>query len=207
MRGLKELLPLIIVVAIVAVLLLSWLQTGAQHLARKRAAMAAAPSAPVAGTFVAPGGPPGGAMAPVAVGLPPAPSTPDARLRQITTALLMYASDYDDKLPPMNDPIRLDFLLQPYVMRQNVFFDPVNKTRFGVNASLSLKSLSAISNHADTVVFFQQKPDKRTNKRWVAFLDGYVKAVDEKQWQRLSKSSGITRKPTTSKTRRKAKQN
>lgn len=208
MRGLKELLPLMIAVAIVAVLLLSWIRTGAQHLAHKRAAAVAPPRTSSANTFVvvAPGGPAGGPITPMAVGLPPAPSTPDARLRQLTVALLMYTSDYNDKLPPMNDPTRFEFALLPYVRQQNVFIDPVNKTRFGINASLSLKSLNAIQNRSTTIVFYQQKPDQRTKKRWVAFLDGSVKLLDEKQWQRLSRASGISPpSKTTSNTRRRGK--
>lgn len=192
MRGLRELLPLIIVTVIVAVILLSWLRTGAQFLARSSSA---------SGSGFVMGG--SGVGAPGAV--PAAMNTPDARLKQLAIALQMYLADYNNTLPPMSSPVDCELALLPYVLARDYFRDPATGDYFGINASLSFRSMNAIPNPADIVVFYQQKPGHGTKKRWVAFLDGHVKAVDEQAWRRLSKASGIGKKPAASNAKRKIK--
>jgi hypothetical protein len=108
----------------------------------------------------------------------------------------MYVADYDMRLPPMHSATRLQSLLMPYVNNPTFFIDPSSGTLFGVNASLSFKSMTSLRNAGNIVIFYQTQPEPGTNKRWVAFLDGHVKQVDQKQWQQLSRQSGITAKPS-----------
>jgi hypothetical protein len=174
MRGLKDLLPLIVSVAIVAILLTSWIRSAAKQIG-------SAP--PPAGVGM--GALPTGARPIVA-------ATPDARLRFLAMAIQMYASDYNMTLPPIRSATQLQPLLMPYVRDPNIFIDPTSGTLFGVNTSLSRKSMNNIRNPADIVIFYQMQPEPGTNKRWVAFLDRHVQQVDPKQWQQLSRTSGIT---------------
>ncbi len=177
MRGLKELLPLIIGVVIAVVILTSWLTKAAHFIAKSRASV---PSG-----FVTP---------PVR---PPAivtvSGTTDGRLRQLSFAIQMYCADYDDTLPPMTSATRLQGALLPYLKTNLTWYDPTTSSQFQFNKSLSYKKRDQIRNPATMVVFYQPFPDPATKKRWVLFLDGSVKQVDEKQWQRLSRASGITR--------------
>ncbi len=205
MRGLKELLPFIVAVGIATVILLSWIWSGARFVTRSRSAVPHAMPVPAGGAVSGVSPPIAGAPVASAPGISSStvrfhiPSTPDARLRLLTLALRMYTEDYHRVLPPFNNSTRLETLLSPYLAPYqgypNLFVDPINRTRFGVNPSLSGKSLSTIPNPANIIVFYQQAPDPRTGKRWVAFLDGHVKAIDNQQWQKLSKASGI--KPTS----------
>ncbi len=178
MRGLKELLPLIIGVVIAVVILTSWLTKAAHFIAKSR------PSS-VSSGFVTP---PVSSPAIVAV-----PSTTDGRLRQLFLAIRMYCADYDDTLPPMTSATRLQGVLLPYLKTNLTWYDPTTNSLFQFNKSLSYKKRDQIRNPATMVVFYQPFPDPVTKKRWVVFLDGSVKQVDEQQWQRLSRASGITR--------------
>ncbi len=175
MRGLRDLLPLIVGIIIVAILLISWIRSAAKQIS-------SAPRPVVGGV----GAPPTG-MAPVAVA-----TTPNARLGWLAKAIQMYVADYDMRLPPISSATQLQPLLMPYVKDPTSFIDPTSGTLFGVNTSLSLKSMNSIRNPTDIVIFYQMQPDPATNKRWVAFLDGHVKQVDQKQWEQLRRTSGIT---------------
>ncbi len=174
MRGLKDLLPLMVGIAIVAILLTSWIRSAAKQIGST--------SRPIGVGMLAP---PAGARPVVA-------ATPDARLRFLATAIQMYVSDYDMTLPPISSATQLQPLILPYVKDSRIFIDPASGTLLGVNTSLSLKSMNSIRNPADIVIFYQTQPEPGTNKRWVAFLDGHVKQVDQKQWQQLSRTSSIT---------------
>ena len=176
-RGLRDLLPLIVGIIIVAILLTSWIRSAAKQIGS---------SAPPAGV---------GMAAPPIAARPVVAATPHARLKWLAMAIQMYANDYNMTLPPMRSATQLQPLLMPYVRDPRIFVDPVSGALFGINTALSLKSMSSIRNPADIVIFYQTQPDTGTNKRWVAFLDGHVKQVDQKQWQQLSRKSGIPQKP------------
>jgi hypothetical protein len=176
-RGLRELLPLMAGIAIVAILLISWIRSAAKQIG----------SSPRPAGF--------GISAPARIRLA-APTTPNARLRHLALAIQMYANDYNMTLPPMHSATRLQSLLMPYVNNPTFFIDPSSGALFGVNASLSFKSMTSLRNAGNIVIFYQTQPEPGTNKRWVAFLDGHVKQVDQKQWQQLSRQSGITAKPS-----------
>jgi hypothetical protein len=176
-RGLRELLPLMAGIAIVAILLISWIRSAAKQIG----------SSPRPAGF--------GISAPTTI-RPAAPATPNARLGWLAKAIQMYVADYDMRLPPMHSATRLQSLLMPYVNNPTFFIDPSSGALFGVNASLSFKSMTSLRNAGNIVIFYQTQPEPGTNKRWVAFLDGHVKQVDQKQWQQLSRQSGITAKPS-----------
>jgi len=117
----------------------------------------------------------------------------------------MYLADYDMTPAPMQISLALEKVLMPYVKWRDALIDPLSGTRFEGNASLSFRSLNTIPNPGDIVVFYQQKPIPQVKKRLVVFLNGHIKSVDEQEWQRLSKISGIGKKPAASKARRKAR--
>jgi len=176
MRGLRDLLPLIAGILIVAILLTSWIRSAAKQISSGHN--------PIVRAGI--GAPPGGTARVVVA------TTPDARLKWLAKAIQMYVADYDMRLPPMRSATQLQPLLMPYVKDPTSFIDPTSGTLFGVNTSLSRKSMKSIRNPANIVIFYQMQPDPATNKRWVAFLDGHVKQVDQKQWEQLRRTSGIT---------------
>jgi hypothetical protein len=184
-RGLRDLLPLIVGIIIVAILLTSWIRSAAKQIGS---------SAPPAGV---------GMAAPPIAARPVVAATPDARLGWLAKAILMYVADYDMTLPPLSSTTQLQPVLMPYVAREpRIFIDPASGALFGVNTSLSYKSMKRIRNPADIVIFYQTQPEPGTNKRWVAFLDGRVEQVDPKRWQQLSRTSGITQPSGKKRTRK-----
>jgi hypothetical protein len=183
-RGLRDLLPLIVGIIIVAILLMSWIRSAAKQIG----------SSPP---------PAGGGMAALPTGARPVvAATPDARLRFLAIAVQMYASDYNMTLPPISSATQLQPLLMPYVKDASIFVDPTSGTTFGVNPSLSRKSMNNLRNPANIVIFYQTQPEPGTNKRWVAFLDGRVEQVDPKRWQQLSRTSGIPQPSGKKRTRK-----
>ncbi|GBC93982.1 hypothetical protein HRbin15_02484 [bacterium HR15] len=194
MRGLKEVLPLLIVAVVVVVILLSWIRTASRFIARSHSTSgAAAIPTPATGGFSG------------TTVMPPTPPNTHLQLRVISLAIQMYLQDYNQVLPPMNNPVYLEKILMPYAKQPNLLSDPISGTRFMANASLSFRPLNTIHNPADVIVFYQQKPDPQTGLRWVIFLDWHMKQVDAKQWQRLSKVSGISQNPPPSNTQRKGR--
>jgi beta-lactamase regulating signal transducer with metallopeptidase domain len=83
----------------------------------------------------------------------------EARLKQLGTALRMYAQDYDMVLPPMNDPLAAKKALYSYVRRQDdVFLVPGSDEPYQPNA--------AVSRHQMVGKFRVQNPGEKSSWFW-----------------------------------------
>jgi prepilin-type processing-associated H-X9-DG protein len=126
-------------------------------------------------------------------------------LRQIGVGLMMYAQDYDEKLPlmtsarsrrEMQQPLpprrsgTVQQVLMPYVRTPETFVHPATRQIYRPNPSLSRKSLGEIEDAATTVAFYEPAVAS-DGKRAVLFLDGHVERVPETDWPRLKKESKI----------------
>jgi prepilin-type N-terminal cleavage/methylation domain-containing protein/prepilin-type processing-associated H-X9-DG protein len=110
--------------------------------------------------------------------------------KQITNALLLYASDYDDRLPPA--PIWQDVLFD-YHKCPAILACPTRKTKipgFSYNALLHCRPLSDIHLPEEQALVFESDMGRRNasdpcvtfvtphNKRGhLGYVDGHVKAV------------------------------
>jgi hypothetical protein len=112
------------------------------------------------------------------------------RLKQATLAALMYTQDHGDELPPMQSADAVKEALLPYVRNADIFIDPETKQPFKANAVLSGKKIAHIQYPAETVLFYEEKPNAE-GMRAAAFVDGHTARVGDAEWQRIKKLSKI----------------
>jgi hypothetical protein len=111
-------------------------------------------------------------------------------LKQLALGVMMYVQDYDEILPPMQTPAKVQEVVQPYVKNPEMFKDPVTGEAYIPNPTLSQKKLAHIANPADFVLYFEPKPAP-DGTRGIAFLDGSAKRIKEEDWPRYVRSSKI----------------
>ena len=121
---------------------------------------------------------------------PPATDESVKNLKQLGTALMMYAQDYDERLPPMKDYAKTQKVLLPYVKDMSVFINPVTKEPYRENPALSGALMAKIDLPAETIVFYEAEAAK-DGTRGVYFLDGHVKRIKESDWPALKAKNKI----------------
>jgi hypothetical protein len=110
-----------------------------------------------------------------------------SNLKQLGTALLIYAQDYDERLPPVADAGSARELLNPYVKNEQIFLQPATGRPYEPNPVLAGRSLAEIDVPAETVSFYEPEaaPDQT---RGVAYVDGHVQRLPESGWPRLQQA-------------------
>jgi prepilin-type processing-associated H-X9-DG protein len=93
--------------------------------------------------------------------------------RKLTLGLMMYAQDYDEKLPQMNTQAQFKDAVFPYVKSSRTFICPATQLPYKQNAALSGTLVSSYPNpgRVETLRDARPHPDGKTTR---AFLDGYV---------------------------------
>lgn len=122
-------------------------------------------------------------------------------LRQIGLAVLMYAQDYNDHLPPLTDGATAKAMLLPYIGRETVFDDPTSRRPFRPNRMLSARRFSmnrgfvrlgsGVERPVDQVAVYFEAAPREDGRRGVLFLDGHVKRVDPAEWEHIKTLSAI----------------
>jgi len=141
-----------------------------------------------------------------------------SNLKQLNTALLMYAQDYDWMLPPMKSASGLKAVLYPYVSDVSVFIDPKSQEPFQPNPSISQRHLHEVLKESfrrnQAIFTFYQTPAQNNDARYVcllpipdvkfvkevpdwadaygSFLECKTKIVSKSQWEKLKKASDIS---------------
>jgi hypothetical protein len=105
-------------------------------------------------------------------------------------AVLMYAQDYNDTLPPMKDAITVQTALFPYVKNTMLFAHPSTHEPYLPNPALSGKRISQIRHPSQMVVLYEPSPEA-DGTRGVLFLDGRARRIPEAAWPRLKQTSKI----------------
>lgn len=98
--------------------------------------------------------------------------------KQAALALIMYATDYDDRLPPdMHDARHIEYVVDPYLRNRSVWksLNP-NGARFEPNEKLSLVDMKFLVDPAGTPMLVESKewPDGR---RIIGYADGHCMGV------------------------------
>jgi len=113
-----------------------------------------------------------------------------SNLKQMALAVVMYAQDYDEVLPPLKTLGEAEEALSPYVRDESIFAQPDTDVPYKTNPVLSGKKMAHITNAADMILFYEAKPaDDGT--RGAAFLDGHAKRLTADEWERYKKISKI----------------
>jgi hypothetical protein len=128
-------------------------------------------------------------------------------LRIIGMALVQYAQEYDEVLPPMrgatsqdqltsallNTPGResVQYLIRNFIPSPQVFRQPGTNTLYQPNFALSGRNLDNIRNTSRIVAFYERTATQ--GFRALLFLDGHVKVIRESEWPRIKRESFIAR--------------
>ena len=91
-------------------------------------------------------------------------------LQALGMALMSYAQDYDDKLPPVKASKPLRILLEPYVEDEGVFLDEAGKPLL-FNPSLAGRTLDSVYREGykkgEGVVAFYEALPRTDGSRWL----------------------------------------
>jgi len=90
---------------------------------------------------------------------------------------LLYADDWDGKLPKMDDIESVEEALTPYI-HNTEFINPHTGEFYKPNSILTLHKIAHIQNPAEMVTFYEPTP-REDNTRGVVYLDGHVELVSE----------------------------
>ena len=123
---------------------------------------------------------------------PASPATEESvkNLKQMGTALMMYAQDYDEMLPPMKKYEKTQEVLMPYVKNAAAFTNPDTKEPYKANPVISGLALAKVDMPTETVAFYEAAP-ARDGTRGVCFLDGHAKRIKEEDWPALKAKNKI----------------
>lgn len=99
--------------------------------------------------------------------------------KQIALATIMYANDYDNVLPYVQQTASAVEVLQPYIRNKESFNSPTKGGRFLFNMNLAGVLTSDIQNPALTPLWIEVLPDAKMSVA-VAFSDGHAKLIDPK---------------------------
>jgi prepilin-type processing-associated H-X9-DG protein len=94
--------------------------------------------------------------------------------KQLAMGMLMYAQDYDEKLPPMKTSAKFQKAVMPYIKNAKIFLCPATQKPYALNATLNHKSMAKIKTLATTAAIFDAKPHA-DGMYSVAYVDGHVK--------------------------------
>lgn len=97
-----------------------------------------------------------------------------SNLKQVSTGLLMYCQDYDERLPLMQSMAAAQKRLVPYTRSQTLFTCPATTKPYKTNPALSGKPLAVIAEPPRAVSFFDAVPHADTQYS-VAYVDGHVR--------------------------------
>jgi prepilin-type processing-associated H-X9-DG protein len=115
-----------------------------------------------------------------------------SNLHQIGLAWMMYADDYNNKLPDLSDAQSMKEALARYLGKgsEKAFVHPRTGKPYQPNSSLSHQERRGPNASANFAVVYEDEPFV-DGTRGVLFGDGHVERVTETRWQELKKTSNI----------------
>ena len=85
-------------------------------------------------------------------------SAASSNMKQIALAVMMYAQDYDQVLPPMADAEKFRKVILPYIKNHAVFTSPATGKPFRPNPRLSGRKLASLGNASSVVILYSGRP-------------------------------------------------
>ncbi|MCL6474682.1 MAG: hypothetical protein K6U75_06485 [Firmicutes bacterium] len=103
-----------------------------------------------------------------------------AHMKKALKAVQMYLQEWDNMFPPATTAQKLSEALQPYAADKYVLTCPVTRKDYKTNPHITWRPASMHPKMSDVVVLYDAVPHK-DKKYLVAYADGSVKAVTEKE--------------------------
>lgn len=110
------------------------------------------------------------------------------RLKQVALGSLMYAADYDDDLPYVQQTASIVEVTKPYVRDLESFKSPTKGGKVLFNLNVGGVSMNAIDEPAATPLWIETLPDAEMTNA-VAFVDGHVKLIDKDKRKEVTKAA------------------
>jgi prepilin-type processing-associated H-X9-DG protein len=110
-----------------------------------------------------------------------------SNLRQLALAIMMFAYDHDETLPPLRNITVAKRSLAPYAGKVDIFTFPGTNEAYITNPAASRVHLDRIRRPDRFILAYESRmaPDHR---RSAAFADGHVRRVPEAEWSRVWKA-------------------
>ncbi|MCH7905378.1 MAG: hypothetical protein IH944_12560 [Armatimonadetes bacterium] len=117
-----------------------------------------------------------------------AQTTALSNIRQVSTAMMIYATDYDDITPYAQSTRTVEYLIYPYMKNFELWntLNP-NGSRFLFNMAVAGVNIAGIPDPVGTVMFYESHlwPDGR---RLVSFMDTHARFLTEEEWNEVKGS-------------------
>lgn len=110
-----------------------------------------------------------------------------ANIRQLLIAILMYAQDHDQQMPPIENLAALKGILN---MPEAIWRHPMEGMSYAVNVNLSNKALGNFDQPNEVIVIYEPTPWP-DGMHVVGYLDGHVETMRDERWQELRARAGI----------------
>ncbi len=113
-----------------------------------------------------------------------------SNLRQLATAVSLYAQDHNETLPQLTSAKDLQTALGDLIGSDSIFLHPASKKPYVVNTRLSKRTLASIAHPELVIIFYDPVPDA-AGFRCAAFVDGHVEYLSPEAWTKMKSKSGI----------------
>ncbi|MDE2126242.1 MAG: hypothetical protein KGJ62_06610 [Armatimonadetes bacterium] len=121
---------------------------------------------------------------------PPDPDADLSNIKQLDQGLLLYAEDYDDRLPPMTSALAVQHRIMPYIKNAAVFTQPSSGMPYLANAAISEKKVKTVASPATTITFYAPRANQ-AGLRAVAYLDGHAAFATATEWAAIRKRAHL----------------
>jgi RNA polymerase sigma factor (sigma-70 family) len=112
------------------------------------------------------------------------------RLKMLGLAVLEFAQDSNEKLPPLDSDASIWNALRKYAKSRTNFIQPGTNKPYRFNSGLSNVLLSKVEAPAGMALAYEVFPDTH-GYRYVVYVDGHVKMEPEAEWLKVKKYSHI----------------
>ena len=117
--------------------------------------------------------------------------------KSISSAMLLYAQDYDGTFPYVQGSKGAEYVIYPYIKNANIYqtMNPVRTGEFRFNMCLAGVQMNEILDPSNTPLFYD--PFAWPNGTYlVGFADSHAKFLSEPEWEMVKKNLALKLKKT-----------
>lgn len=118
-----------------------------------------------------------------------------ANARALALALLAYANDNEERLPPLQSAETFEAAVSPYITDKTRFFCPDTRLNYSYNATLNGKSLSDFTGAQATTEVLRDTHWHADGMRTVAYLDTSALRAVQFPWQAVALAASDDNNP------------
>jgi len=118
----------------------------------------------------------------------PAKTEALSNVKQLALGMIMYAGDYDDNLPYVQDSKSAFAVTMPYLKNESLTksLNPAG-SRILMNMAVAGVEMTSVQAPAETILLYDEKPWP-DGRHLVAFMDGHAKFVEADEWTTVERT-------------------